>query len=148
MLVRPDELAPNAPPHDIHIPAAGADVHLPPSLAFGIRAREQQMLFAHLPMLAADMSTRRELNGMQSNGSGSSVDVGHMAAHHERELAAGVGQANALARVVDLRNANAAGVAFENRRRVIAAFSEPGKPDDTGRTEVQGACPYSGSSAC
>ncbi|KAI9432061.1 hypothetical protein H4582DRAFT_1998882 [Lactarius indigo] len=62
-----------------------------------------------------------------------------MAAHHERELAHGVVQANQVARLVDLRNANAAGVAFENRRRVIAAFSEPGKPDDTGRTEVQAA---------
>ena len=132
MLVRPDELAPDAPPRDIHIPAADADVHLPPSLAFGIREREQRMLFAHLPLLAADMSTRREMNGMQ-------VKVADMAAHHERELAAGVDQANVLARLVDLRNANAAGIAFENRRRVIEAFSEPGKPNDTGRTEVQGA---------
>jgi small subunit ribosomal protein S15 len=130
VLVRPDELAPSAPPHDTHIP----DVHLPPTLAFGIRAREQQMLFAHLPLLAADMSTRREINGMQQG-----MNVAEMGALHEREVAAGVEQANALARLVDLRNANAAGIAFENRRRVIAAFSEPGKPDDTGRTEVQGA---------
>jgi small subunit ribosomal protein S15 len=44
-----------------------------------------------------------------------------------------------LAKVVDLRNANAAGIAFENRRRVVETFSEPGKPNDSGRTEVQGA---------
>jgi small subunit ribosomal protein S15 len=44
-----------------------------------------------------------------------------------------------MAVVVDLCNANAAGIAFENRRRVITAFSEPGKPNHTGRTEVQGA---------
>ena len=130
VLVRPSELAPSD------------DVHAPPSLAFGIRAREQQMLFAHLPLLAADMSTRREMNGMQ--GGGSSAKVAEMGLHHERELAAGAEQANALARLVDLRNANAAGIAFENRRRVIAAFSEPGKPDDTGRTEVQGARSASG----
>ncbi|KAH9056867.1 mitochondrial ribosomal protein S15 [Lactarius vividus] len=123
-LVQPDELAPSAPPQDVHIAAAGADVHVPPSLAFGIRERERRMLFAHLPLLAADMSTRREMGGVLGL---------------KRELAAGVAQANALARLVDLRNANAAGVAFENRRRVIAAFSEPGKPDDTGRTEVQAA---------
>ncbi|KAH9046971.1 mitochondrial ribosomal protein S15 [Lactarius deliciosus] len=132
-LVRPDELAHSAPSQDVHIAAAGADVHVPPSLAFGIREWEQRMLFAHLPLLAADMSTRREMNGLQG------VKMEDMAAHHERELAAGVAQANAVARLVDLRNANAAGVAFENRRRVIAAFSEPGKPDDTGRTEVQAA---------
>jgi hypothetical protein len=39
-----------------------------------------------------------------------------MAAFHEMVLAAGVAQANTLARVVVLRNANAAGVTFENRR--------------------------------
>ena len=128
VLVRPDE--PTAEP--IHIPEANADVNLPPTLAFGIRAREQRMLFAHLPLLTADMNTRRELHG-------SSVNAEDMAAHHERALAESVKQANALARVVDLRNANAAGVAFENRRRVVEAFSEPGKPNDTGRTEVQGA---------
>ena len=128
VLVRPDE--PTA--ESIHIPEANADVTLPPTLAFGIRAREQRMLFAHLPLLTADMNTRRELHG-------SSVNAEDMAAHHERALAESVKQANALARVVDLRNANAAGVAFENRRRVVEAFSEPGKPNDTGRTEVQGA---------
>lgn len=134
MLVRPDELAPSAPPHAIHIPeAANAAVNLPPALAFGIREREQRMLFTHLPLLAADMNTRREMNG-------SSVNAADMAAQHERALADGVEQANKLARLVDLRNANAAGIAFENRRRVVEAFSEPGKPNDTGRTEVQGAC--------
>jgi small subunit ribosomal protein S15 len=67
------------------------------------------------------------------------MDAEGMAVFHESELEAGVVQANVMARMVDLRNANAAGVAFENRRRVVEAFSEPGKPNDTGRTEVQGA---------
>jgi hypothetical protein len=49
-----------------------------------------------------------------------------------------------MAALVDLRNADAAWIAFENRRRVIEAFSEPVKPDDTGRTEVQGACLFTG----
>jgi len=71
--------------------------------------------------------------------SSSAVKMADMAAHHEREMESGVKQANALARLVDLRNANKAGIAFENRRRVVAAFSEPGKPNDTGRTEVQAA---------
>lgn len=46
--------------------------------------------------------------------------------------------AHMLTRLIDLRNASAAGVAFENRRRCVAAFSPPGKPNDTGRPEVQG----------
>lgn len=124
-LVRPDELAPSAAPHDLHIPAADADVRVPPTLAFGIREREQRMLFAHLPLLAADMDTRREMNGAPG------MKVADMNAHHDRALAEGVEQANALARLVDLRNANAAGIAFENRRRVIEAFceSEPWKAE-------------------
>jgi hypothetical protein len=39
--------------------------------------------------------------------------------------------------LVDLRNANAGKIMFENRGRVIEAISEPGKPNDIGRTEVQ-----------
>jgi small subunit ribosomal protein S15 len=153
VLVRPEELAPDAPAQRVSLPAAvtaqEADVHLPPSLAFGLRAREQRMLFEHLPLLSADMSTRREMtstanwqrwgNAHASAGAGQKKDAEGMSAFHETELAVGVAQANALARVVDLRNANAAGVAFENRRRVVEAFSKPGKPNDTGRTEVQGA---------
>lgn len=44
-----------------------------------------------------------------------------------------------MVKVVDLRNANVARIAFENRR-VVEGFSEPGKPNesnDSGRTEVQ-----------
>jgi small subunit ribosomal protein S15 len=109
-----------------------AEVRVPPSLTFGMREREKRMVFEHLPLLSADMSTRREMNALRR------VKAEEMAAHHEGALAAGVEQANVMAALVDLRNANAAGIAFENRRRVIAAFSEPGKPNDTGRTEVQG----------
>lgn len=46
--------------------------------------------------------------------------------------------AHMLTRLMDLRNASAAGIAFENRRRCVEAFSAPGKPNDTGRPEVQG----------
>jgi hypothetical protein len=76
------------------------------------------------------MSPRREMNALRR------VNVEEMVAHHGGALAVGVRQVNAMAAVVDLRNANAAGIAFENRRRVIAAFSEPGKSNDTAR-EVQ-----------
>jgi len=147
VLVRPEELATDAPAQPISLPVADSatsaaaaeervppSVRVPPSLAYGMREREKRMVFEHLPLLSADMSTRREMNALRR------VNAEEMAAHHEDALAAGVGQANAMAALVDLRNANAAGVAFENRRRVVAAFSEPGKPNDTGRTEVQGAC--------
>ena len=47
-------------------------------------------------------------------------------------------KARQFARIVDLRNANARGIAFENRRRIIAAFSPTGKATDSGYPEVQG----------
>ncbi len=144
VLVSPEELSlDTSAQRVITLPTAvmekGADVRVPPSLAFGIRQREQRMLFEHLPLLSADMNTRHEMSMMGGGGANHhQMGVETMSAYHETQLTAGVAQANAMARVVDLRNANAAGISFENRRRVIEAFSEPGKPNDTGRTEVQG----------
>lgn len=55
-------------------------------------------------------------------------------AHETRENM----KASQLARLVDLRNANARGIAFENRRRIVAAFSPTGSAVDSGYPEVQG----------
>ncbi|KAF9004440.1 S15/NS1 RNA-binding domain-containing protein [Hymenopellis radicata] len=41
--------------------------------------------------------------------------------------------------VVDLRNANADGIHFENRLRIIREFSAPDRPFNPGRQEVQAA---------
>ena len=164
VLVRPEELAPDAPARRVFsLPDTvmsqevqgehGHGVHVPPSVAFGIREREERMLFEHLPLLSADMDTRQQMTMAGRGGGGRGAAAGAnaiasdsyrkgveaMSAYHETQLAVGMTQANVLAKVVDLRNANAAGIAFENRRRVIEAFSEPGKPNDSGRTEVQGA---------
>jgi len=43
---------------------------------------------------------------------------------------------NIFAKVVNLRKANLKGLAFENRRRWVQAFSLPGQPNDTGRPET------------
>ena len=101
--------------------AEETEVRVPLSLAFGMREREREKrtVFEHLPLLSADMSTRREMNALRR------VNAEEMAAHHAGALAAEVRQANAMAALVDLRIANAAGIAFENRRRVIETFSEP-----------------------
>ena len=69
-----------------------------------------------------------------------SVKIADISTHHAHalpELVNGVlvAQVNALVRLVDLWNANAAGVAFENQRRVVEEFSELGELNDTGRTE-------------
>lgn len=49
-----------------------------------------------------------------------------------------VQKAQQLARIIDLRNANARGIAFKNRRSIIAAFSPSKNALDSGYPEVQG----------
>jgi len=44
----------------------------------------------------------------------------------------------ALAKVIDLVNANAKCITYENRRRIVLEFSRPENPFDPGRVEVQG----------
>ena len=83
------------------------------------------MLFEHLPPLTAEIGGIRKPTAWT------------MSLHEEAEKAE-LMKANILAKVIDLRNANAGGIAYENRRRIVATFSEPGKPGDTGRPEVQG----------
>lgn len=101
------------------------EVHIPANLSFGIEGgEEKKLLFEVLPNLSVErgMSTFEE------------DTVERTQAAMEEELQ----KANMFARLVDLRNANAKGLAFENRRRIIAAFSTPGQANDTGRPEVQG----------
>ena len=100
-------------------------VNVPEQLGFGVDTAEQKMLLDSLPVVTADMVQGAEL------------DVAGYNNNKERELQ----KANMFAKVLDLRNANAAGIAYENRRRIIYAFSTPENPFDPGRAEVQGAQP-------
>ncbi|KAI0045673.1 mitochondrial ribosomal protein S15 [Auriscalpium vulgare] len=140
-LVRPDELAGPAAsaPLDggvVSLPSAAGDVPLPRALNYGIAEGEQRLLFAHLPVLSADMGVARidSQSGFTLSSQGAKFS-----AVHDAQMSMEARNARALARLVDLRNANAPGIAYENRRRVVAEFSEPGKPNDTGRPEVQAA---------
>jgi len=46
---------------------------------------------------------------------------------HEEAEQRKLKKANMLVSVRDLRNANAQGIAYENQRRIVAAFSGPGR---------------------
>jgi small subunit ribosomal protein S15 len=109
-------------------------VHMPQQMGFGVGEVEKRMLFGELPMVSAEAAV---LDGPRVN-----LEVMDMMfdGGKEKELK----KANAFAQLLDLRNANAGGIAYENRRRIIAAFSTPSNPFDTGRSEVQGMliCPY------
>lgn len=108
---------------------------LPKFMNYGVGEKEKQMLFETLPALAVEALHLRvaEISGnilpsyMQEQG----------AIAEAKELK----KTSQLAALVDLRNANAGGIAYENRKRIVDAFSDPGKPGDTGRPEVQGEFP-------
>lgn len=110
-------------PEIIHTPEG--DIELPPYLNYGVAGKTKQLLFEVLPPMSAQ-------NGV-TKFTGTVVSEVQEAMENEKA------KANMFAKVLDLRNANAKGLAFENRRRCIEAFSLQGKPNDTGRAEVQGA---------
>ena len=107
-------------------------VNVPKQFGFGVDAAEQKMLLNGLPLLTADMAQQGELNMTGYRKS------------KERQLQ----KANMFAKILDLRNANAAGIAYENRRRIIYAFSAKENSFDPGRVEVQGAQPDQAHQIC
>lgn len=113
-------------PLPVDAPSSDGTPSAPSYTNFGIDGKDKERLFRTLPSLTVE---------------GKVVDV----ASHNLETAMKAAEeietrkTAVFASLVDLRNANAGGIAFENRRRVVAAFSPPGRPDDTGRPEVQSA---------
>ncbi|RXW17652.1 hypothetical protein EST38_g8205 [Candolleomyces aberdarensis] len=109
-------------------------VHVPAQPAFGVSPADQELLFNYLPRATAQAS----VSAAQPRPIGSpTAGFESPATKLERANEVERSKAEAFARVVDLRNANAAGIAFENRRRIILAFSTPENPFDPGRPEVQ-----------
>jgi small subunit ribosomal protein S15 len=91
--------------------------------------QEKKMLFEHLPYLSA----QEEI--LKYQGDRESTDWANAFSDmQKRELM----KANIFAQVIDLQNADARGIAYENRRRIIMEFSESAQPWDPGRPEVQG----------
>ncbi|KAF7294808.1 hypothetical protein MIND_01018500 [Mycena indigotica] len=88
-------------------------VVIPKYRSFGVHRDEKKILFDHLVTLT-------------------NTSVPKQAAESKAA-------AENFARAIDLRNADAAGISYENRRRIIKAFSTPENPFDPGRTEVQAA---------
>lgn len=108
----------------------GQDVVLPANYQYGIGPREQRFLMEDLPAVRMQQQT-------------SQVDALRPDFEDEatRAFLIETKSKSQMARLLDLKNADAGGVAFENRRRIVEAFGEPGKKNDTGRTEVQGTYP-------
>lgn len=103
------------------------------------RSEQSQLFFETLPLATTLAETSLSISEQIGNLRG---NVEHLTIEQKRELAAAQVKeevkARQLARVVDLKNANARGIAFENRRRIIAAFSPKKDASDSGYPEVQG----------
>ncbi|EJU02678.1 S15/NS1 RNA-binding domain-containing protein [Dacryopinax primogenitus] len=103
------------------------EINLPELYQHGLGEGDERVLFESLPTLASTTglvfddkrSEQRLMDELQDNTLISRL------------------QANYLSRILDLRNANAQGIAFENRRRCIKVFGET--ESDSGRPEVQAA---------
>jgi small subunit ribosomal protein S15 len=123
-VVTPEKLA-EGPVRGYHVSPGSAD---------------ERLLFSTLPALTAEMGIDTVVNphAPQSSVPRKDMPVEKQAEILIEQYALEGRKAAQLERLLDLRNANAEGLAFENRRRIIDEFSAPDKPGDSGRTEVQG----------
>lgn len=103
---------------------------LPRYQGFGIGDAEEKLLFERLPQVSVQ-------NTLYLQEAARTVEK-YVEADRPGVIFQEMHKVHMLARLTDLRNTNADGLAFENRRRVIAAFSEADQPNDSGRPEVQG----------
>ncbi|GAA97578.1 hypothetical protein E5Q_04256 [Mixia osmundae IAM 14324] len=117
LIVRRDELWSTAPEADQETKQYN----------FGLQAEEAELLFRDLPGVAAQRSFLGEVTF-------------EAAAIEQQEAVLKVeeGKKDNLQRILDLRNANSKGINFENRRRIVQAFSGE-QPDNTGSPAVQAA---------
>jgi small subunit ribosomal protein S15 len=130
VLVSEEELTKNAPAPDTDFCSDGV-LHLPEHLNFGVGEQEKKLLFEHLPYLSAKGETLFKGDYKRSDWANTNAKFLEM---QKKELM----KANIFARIIDLQNADARGIAYENRRRIIMEFSESAQPWDPGRPEVQG----------
>jgi small subunit ribosomal protein S15 len=100
----------------------------PSSLNYGVDSVSAELLFEHLPRVA----TQRPLLQLDPLAA---PEIHSQA--YEEALTEQLAASDQMHRMLHLSNASAGGIAFENRRRIIDAFS-PEKPTDTGQSEVQG----------
>ncbi|KAF5385101.1 hypothetical protein D9615_001048 [Tricholomella constricta] len=127
-------------------------VYLPKQVSFGIGPAEKKLLFGDLPLVSASRGQPDFVRSTPTSETQSMDGVADIFSSRPTlkdsevkaqalvdNLTSERQKANAFAKLIDLRNANAAGIAYENRKRIIEAFSTPENSFDPGRSEVQAA---------
>lgn len=124
----------------IEIAELGTTVTVPKATNYGIGAVEKELLLEDLPVLSAQapfLAAGSHFNSVfDSQVSRPTVEV--LAEKQADAVKTEMAKLNAFAKVIDLQNANARGIAYENRRRIVLEFSGPQNQFDPGRAEVQG----------
>lgn len=108
-------------------------VPIPKDTNFGIGSYEKELLFETLPAMSTEAYHLQAQHKQKRP-----LTPSELVRTEEKYAPVESLKATMLARIVDLRNANAKGIAYENRRRCIQSFSSTGSLRDTGRPEVQG----------
>jgi len=117
------------------------EVKVPRHFSYGLdalREKNAEFFFEHLPNAAVEDTTPDLLQERLVKAGGDvqqlyEVDRKLLQKTQKAELL----KASQLARAIDLRNANAKGIAFENKRRIIATFSPSPDELSSGYPEVQ-----------
>ena len=134
----------------IGLPEDNSHIIIPKNTNYGIDTPDRQMLFQELPFLCATKpmnvsnpqfsATSDVASSLESEKDSSSPTA--MAMQISRQVLENVKKekrtSEAFAQVIDLVNANAKGITYENKRRIVQEFSGPENSFDPGRVEVQG----------
>ncbi|KAF9444104.1 hypothetical protein P691DRAFT_736981 [Macrolepiota fuliginosa MF-IS2] len=125
----------------LEISELGTTVQVPRDANYGIGQVEKEILFEELPVLSAQapfLAPTSHFNSVfDSKVSPPSAEV--LKQRQTDAVKKETAKLDAFSRVIDLQNANAKGIAYENRRRIVLEFSAPANPFDPGRAEVQAA---------
>lgn len=124
ILVSEEDLT--APP--VEVQTAVGTIPMPRVFSYGIREPEAALLFKDLPELSSEQPIRQEKPATSERFNQIHAESAPVEALKSAQFS----------KVVDLRNANADGIHFENRQRIIRQFSAPDRPFNPGRQEVQG----------
>lgn len=109
---------------------------IPTQTGWGVAEKERHMLFVTLPAssVTSGIVVRNDIAAWANPYQNQKTAEVQLEENTEREL----GKVHQMRHLLDLRNADKGGINFENRRRIVVAFSTPKNPFDPGRPEVQG----------
>jgi small subunit ribosomal protein S15 len=110
---------------------AHGKLETPKALRWGVESKEKTLLLETLPGLT--MEIKNQAVALQHPSDPEARQNVELQTEQEE-----MKKAQSFARLLDLRNSDSAGIAYENRRRIIKEFSSPQNPFDPGRVEVQG----------